>query len=305
MDYDFSQLPAEHSRRDLLVLAGGIAGFVGYAFAMVSGVRQLLTVFEYLLVLDAISVAGYFWISAYSDKKAFEKFTTKYAVSEMTGDAMAASIPPCFGGLKDRPDIIDVGIRDGYVFALPDDRNCGVFIFYYTTKDNGPAKTQTYTVARLQQQRQFPHLFLEGKQVGALYSYDKSQRLGLEGDFDSYFNLYVPDGEQVDALTILSPDVMQALIDGGRPYDIELDGYAITLISSGSVYIQPKLSLLFGFLTSITDKLNSGSGEFDKIDLTAAANDQLIGVKGSPMFLACGFVAVALLMLIASIYLKD
>jgi hypothetical protein len=41
----------------------------------------------------------------------------------------------------------------------------------------------------------------------------RGQRLSLEGDFDRSFRLYVPDDYERDALFLLTPDVMAALVD--------------------------------------------------------------------------------------------
>lgn len=304
MDYDFSSLPQLHRRRDYAVLGGGAALFVGFACVLVSGSGLLVTLSQFGLAIAALSIGGYFLVSSYYDKRALTRFTAQYAERVLTSEEMVSFVPPCFDGLRDRSDIIGVNIRNGYAFPLDRDTLCAVFIFEYVTKDTGLAKTHTYTIARIGQTRVFPHLFLEGKQVGALYAYDKGQRLELEGDFNSYFNLYVPEGEQIDALTILTPDVMQVLIDGGRPYDIELDGTTVTLVSSGSAYVQPKLALLFKFLIGFKTKVQSGSGEIDKIDLSAAVDDQLVGVKSTPIVVAYGLVVVALLIVIGSIYVK-
>lgn len=54
--------------------------------------------------------------------------------------------------------------------------------------------------------------------------FDRSQRLELEGDFNRYFDLYIPDKYQVAALTILAPDIMQLLLELGAKCDVEVIG---------------------------------------------------------------------------------
>ena len=44
----------------------------------------------------------------------------------------------------------------------------------------------------------------------------------LEGDFDTYFTLYAPKEYETDALYIFTPDVMQAAMDHGGGYDMEV-----------------------------------------------------------------------------------
>lgn len=56
-------------------------------------------------------------------------------------------------------------------------------------------------------------------------TFSSAQRLGLEGDFDRYFRLYVPEGYERDALHVLTPDLMALLIDQagtGAAFDVEV-----------------------------------------------------------------------------------
>ncbi len=53
-------------------------------------------------------------------------------------------------------------------------------------------------------------------------TFAKDQKLSLEGDFDKYFSLYAPRQYETDALYIFTPDVMQAAIDHGGGYDMEV-----------------------------------------------------------------------------------
>lgn len=71
--------------------------------------------------------------------------------------------------------------------------------------------------------RALPHLMIDARRNGSLRSLlPGTQRLSLEGDFDRYFTVYVPQGYERDALQLLTPDVMVCLIDHGRRWDIEI-----------------------------------------------------------------------------------
>lgn len=48
------------------------------------------------------------------------------------------------------------------------------------------------------------------------------QKVVLEGDFPSYFNVYCSKNDQVDLLTILEPATMQFIKDFCKNYDIEI-----------------------------------------------------------------------------------
>ncbi|PPF66887.1 hypothetical protein C5E16_10535 [Clavibacter michiganensis] len=72
-----------------------------------------------------------------------------------------------------------------------------------------------------------PHLVLDatandrrGSDLPA--SVRRDQRLSLEGDFDRHFRLYAPGEYERDALYLLTPDVMAALVDDARDYNVEV-----------------------------------------------------------------------------------
>lgn len=60
----------------------------------------------------------------------------------------------------------------------------------------------------------------------SLKSYNYTEKINLEGDFADHFQVYIRPGTQVDVLTILTPDVMQILVN--------LDKYEIEMTSDGS-----------------------------------------------------------------------
>ncbi|GAA2939726.1 hypothetical protein GCM10010458_25630 [Microbacterium luteolum] len=53
-------------------------------------------------------------------------------------------------------------------------------------------------------------------------SFEKEQRLSLEGDFDRYFTLYCPAGYERDALYLFTPDIMARFIDNAAQLDVEI-----------------------------------------------------------------------------------
>ena len=53
-------------------------------------------------------------------------------------------------------------------------------------------------------------------------SFQKEQRLSLEGDFDQHFTLYCPAGYERDALYLFTPDIMARFIDNAAQLDVEI-----------------------------------------------------------------------------------
>lgn len=100
-----------------------------------------------------------------------------------------------------------------------------VFEFYRSTKSGRYlAKKAYYTVFEAKIERHVPHIIFDSKtskdrQFRLLYL--QSQRISLEGNFDTYFDTYSPHTYHIDSLSFITPEVMQALIEA-KDYDIEL-----------------------------------------------------------------------------------
>lgn len=81
-----------------------------------------------------------------------------------------------------------------------------------------------------------PHIYLDNhadsRTRGPRFTFHNSQRVMLEGDFNKYFQLFVPKQFHNQALSILSPDVMQTLIKSNQKYDVEIHGRRINIISA-------------------------------------------------------------------------
>lgn len=62
--------------------------------------------------------------------------------------------------------------------------------------------------------------------------------ISLEGDFDSYFQLYIPKGDQVEVLSVVTPDVMMSIIEKGFVSSIYLKGrYCVISSAGGFTYL--------------------------------------------------------------------
>jgi hypothetical protein len=69
--------------------------------------------------------------------------------------------------------------------------------------------------------RQLPHIVLQRRRGAMLYAGDGPE-FELEGDFGRHFELHVPEGYERDALYVLTPDVMQVLIDEAADQRVEI-----------------------------------------------------------------------------------
>lgn len=125
-------------------------------------------------------------------------------------------------------------LGDGWLDGRVETAN---YRYSITTGSGKDRHTRVYRWAYLvvQLDRHLPQLVLDAVQndhrllgIGASNlpaAFSSAQRLGLEGDFDRYFRLYVPEGYERDALYVLTPDLMALLIDQagtGAAFDVEV-----------------------------------------------------------------------------------
>lgn len=100
----------------------------------------------------------------------------------------------------------------------------GNYELAYATTSNGQAQFGGYCAARLD--RTLPNIVLRAVRRRSPLTESgvpaRSQRLGLEGDFDRHFRLYCPEGYERDALYLFTPDVMARLIDRADGFDVEI-----------------------------------------------------------------------------------
>ena len=105
-----------------------------------------------------------------------------------------------------------------------------VFSFYRKTK-NGEYKSRKmyYTVMEMRLQRMMPHLMFDSKTAKGnqfRYNYLQSQRISFEGNFNDYFESYSPQKYQIDTLSFITPEVLQAFISINDA-DVEIVGERI------------------------------------------------------------------------------
>lgn len=127
-------------------------------------------------------------------------------------------------------------LRDALVFP----GGVEVGNYQYVTGSGKSQQTHNWAYARLALQRRLPHMVLDAKSnnfwkfSNLSTAFDTSQTLALEGDFNNYFTLYVPKQYERDALYVFTPDVMKAMVEYGKDYDIEVVDDQLFLYKNGS-----------------------------------------------------------------------
>lgn len=153
-------------------------------------------------------------------------------------------------------------INEGFVF--PD----GTEIANYTYVTGGGKNQQTHKwgFVRVKLARRLPHMVLDahknnlfGRISNLPDSFRKDQELKLEGDFNDYFTLYAPKRYKRDALYVFTPDVMAAVIDTGKSYDMEVVDDDLMLYSAYPVKLDSvdTLKALLKVIDTISHELRS------------------------------------------------
>ena len=128
----------------------------------------------------------------------------------------------------------------GMIFSLGGSRNATDLVrgdrprfvefgnYEYTTGSGKDKTTHHWGYVAVKLDVPLPNIVLDATSNNSLFgsnlpaSFDKSQRLSLEGDFDRYFDLYCPAGYETDALYLFTPDIMARFIDHAAALDVEI-----------------------------------------------------------------------------------
>ena len=92
-------------------------------------------------------------------------------------------------------------------------------------------KQAYYTVYSTRLSRILPHVIFDSKTAKRRqfkYNYLRSQRISVQGGFDDHFDTYIPDTYHIDALSFVTPEVMEVIMNA-RDYDIEIIGDQLML----------------------------------------------------------------------------
>jgi len=79
------------------------------------------------------------------------------------------------------------------------------------------------------------------------------QKISLEGDFPKYFILYCENGQQITALQIVTPDIMEYVIDNDLNTDLEIVNGQIAIISRGAAKSLNSLKNSIGLCLRLDD----------------------------------------------------
>lgn len=149
-------------------------------------------------------------------------------------------------------------------FIMPGDQLQQVGNYQCTTGSGKNSRTHRFGYLRIKLPRRLPHMVLDARannflNISNLPEYfSRDQRLSLEGDFDQHFTLYAPRQYATDALYVFTPDVMQAVIDHGKGFDMEVIDDSLYIYASRWFKLDKptELDQLFTLSAAITKQIH-------------------------------------------------
>lgn len=135
--------------------------------------------------------------------------------------------------------------------------------YQYTVKSGKNSTTYKWGYVAVKLDVPLPNIVLDalgnngfGSNLPA--SFDRDQRLSLEGDFDRYFTLYCPEGYEQDALYLFTPDIMARFIDNAAELDVEIvDDWLFLYTKREASTLDPATwAWLFGAVGALMTKLD-------------------------------------------------
>jgi hypothetical protein len=131
-------------------------------------------------------------------------------------------------------------------------------VVYVTTVDEGRAQRHySFTVARIQLPAALPHILLraKGDRVNIQQDFADHEMLQLEGDFGDYFTLQIEKGQEVNVLEVITPDVMQTLVDYSQHEDIEIADDNLYFIVKGDARNADAIRQLIDSAASLSERI--------------------------------------------------
>jgi hypothetical protein len=261
----------------LAVMGVFVSTAVGIASALVStgGTSAALVLLPPVFVLGIAALIAFLIVRALRSRGEREYRLDRFAVANAMSYVSALAAPALPGiifgvGSSRRASDLVRGARPRFVeFAN----------YRYTTGSGKNRTTHRWGYVAVRLDTPLPHILLDATGNNGLFgsslptSFDRDQRLRLEGDFDRYFSLFCPRGYERDALYLFTPDIMARFIDHAAELDVEIvDDWLFLYAKRDLSTLDPATwAWLFSVVRALLDKLDQWSRwRDDRLTHTAA-----------------------------------
>jgi hypothetical protein len=132
----------------------------------------------------------------------------------------------------------------------------------------------SFTIARITLPVVLPHILLraKGDKTDMRQDFVDYESLQLEGDFGDYFTLEVEKGQEVDVLEVITPDVMQTLVDYSQHEDIEIAANNLYFIVRGDARSLESIKQLIESVVSLSGRIIDYTKRITPVDVAYEVN---------------------------------
>lgn len=228
------------------ILIGGTVLFLiinlGLVWVVICAVT-IVSLIVYALVKDSLV-----------RRRVIREFAEINGLVPLTEDTTTSLLPPSLQNIGSNRKF-----NNGYIMRV-DNQSVYLFDYSFEILAEGRHGYKRYSLAIVQSQKSYPHIYLDGRQNNRNDTYKAWQKLTLEGDFNKYFDLYADENTNIETLSFLTPDVMQRFIDTARLYDVETYNQNLAIITAGtSIYVKTNMERLLVCLRAILSKVPASS----------------------------------------------
>lgn len=197
--------------------------------------------FVWGIIVLTVGVFGYIAkLQADRNSKLWKQFAQDNGWLVGPAPLAQAVVPPTIasrGHSRKMSDVIS-GVFSGNVFKS--------YVYTYTVGSGKNSTTHTQTILQVVLQKALPSFLLDSSQTSVIHGMPNNfVHISLEGNFDDSFKLYAPKEATTDVLSVISPDVMQTLIQKNTFQDIQSEGGSIWFMQYGDTRKQEQLPALF------------------------------------------------------------
>jgi len=221
-----------------------------------------------ILTLLAIAVltASIIWLAYYINKKQREALL---ALAASLGWAAVPDASALYGYIP--KSLQNQGIRqycdDGFSLKIGT-VDAIIFTYTYVTEEtttdaNGMTTTHeqnhTHTLLCFADTKAVGEMHIHKRgfmRLGHEFFYQGQKRLSLEGDFNKYFDVFVPEGEQIEGLEVLEPTVMEVILDSGKDYSIDVYQGNLWIIADNNCINKKAVPPLLAYAQLLLSKIN-------------------------------------------------
>lgn len=185
--------------------------------------------------------------------------------------------------------------------------------YTYVTGSGKNRSVHRWAYMKVKLPRRLPHMVLDAKKnnIFGRFSnltdtFDRSQTLSLEGDFNDHFTLYAPKQYERDALYVFTPDVMARLIDSGSGFDMEVidDELYIYRATPFNLSSETELRTLLGIVSTISSELKDQTGYYAD-ERVGDRTQNIIAAPGARLKHGVNWLAVFIIVVMVVFYTMD